>query len=48
LESKDAAAKRRQAQVPGTNIFQSEPAPTHREAEQGSSYPIPMDADEPF
>ena len=48
LESKDAAVKRRQAQVPGTNIFQSEPAPTHQEAEGSSAYPIPMDADEPF
>ena len=48
LESKDAAVKRRQAQVPGTNIFQSEPAPTHQEDEGSSAYPIPMDADEPF
>ena len=48
LESKDAAAKRRQAQAPENNIFKFEPAPTHREAERSSSYPIPMDADEPF
>lgn len=41
-------ARRRQAQVPGTNIFQSEPAPTHQEPEGSSAYPIPMDADEPF
>lgn len=40
--------QRRQAQVPGTNIFQSELAPTHQEAEGSSAYPIPMDADEPF
>lgn len=48
LESKDAAVKRRQAQVPETNIFQSKPAPTHQEPEGSSAYPIPIDADEPF
>lgn len=51
LESKDAAKKRRQAQTAqasGNNIFQSEPASSRRGSEQSSSYPIPMDADEPF